>query len=102
MNSTVLSTRPAKIELTSKELPVVKFQVYFPLIKLIVLILGLAPIPVPGYGSPGDTPNVPGVNTIPGLSNFNYIVGQLIPQMIPPTNTLLGNEVFFQFYVRIF
>ncbi|KAI6177325.1 hypothetical protein M3Y97_00894400 [Aphelenchoides bicaudatus] len=56
-------------------------------------IPGLAPIPVPGYGSPADTPNVPGVNTIPGLSNFNYIVGQLIPQMIPPTNTLLGSSI---------
>lgn len=50
-------------------------------------IPGLAPIPVPGYPSPQDIPPVPGVNTIPGLSNFNYVVGQLIPSMIPPTNT---------------
>jgi len=48
-------------------------------------------IPVPGFAGPQDAPTVPGVNTIPGLSNFNYIVGQLVPQMIPPTNTLLGS-----------
>lgn len=56
-------------------------------------IPGLAPIPVPGYGSPSETPNIAGVNSIPGLTNFNYIVGQLIPQMIPPTNTLLGKSI---------
>uniref|UniRef100_A0A7E4UQP6 Lipocln_cytosolic_FA-bd_dom domain-containing protein n=1 Tax=Panagrellus redivivus TaxID=6233 RepID=A0A7E4UQP6_PANRE len=56
-------------------------------------IPGLAPIPVPGYGAPQDAPTVPGVNTIPGLKNFNYVVGQLIPQMIPPTNTLLGSSI---------
>uniref|UniRef100_A0A0N5B3Q8 Lipocalin domain-containing protein n=1 Tax=Strongyloides papillosus TaxID=174720 RepID=A0A0N5B3Q8_STREA len=56
-------------------------------------IPGLAPIPVPGFPGPQDIPTVPGVNTIPGLSNFNYIVGQLVPQMIPPTNTLLGSSI---------
>ncbi|KAL7072091.1 hypothetical protein ACQ4LE_008978 [Meloidogyne hapla] len=56
-------------------------------------IPGLAPIPVPGFAGPQDAPTVPGVNTIPGLSNFNYIVGQLVPQMIPPTNTLLGSSI---------
>jgi lipocalin len=56
-------------------------------------IPGLAPIPVPGFGAPQDIPTVPGVNTIPGLKNFNYVVGQLIPQMIPPTNTLLGSSI---------
>jgi len=56
-------------------------------------IPGLAPIPVPGFAGPQDVPTVPGVNTIPGLSNFNYIVGQLVPQMIPPTNTLLGSSI---------
>ncbi|KAI6226487.1 hypothetical protein M3Y99_01287600 [Aphelenchoides fujianensis] len=56
-------------------------------------IPGLAPIPVPGYPGPAEIPTVPGVNTIPGLSNFNYVVGQLIPQMIPPTNTLLGSSI---------
>ncbi|KAI1732370.1 LiPocalin-Related protein [Ditylenchus destructor] len=56
-------------------------------------IPGLAPIPVPGFAGPQDIPTVPGVNTIPGLSNFNYVVGQLIPQMIPPTNTLLGSSI---------
>uniref|UniRef100_A0A1I8AYV8 Uncharacterized protein n=1 Tax=Meloidogyne hapla TaxID=6305 RepID=A0A1I8AYV8_MELHA len=50
-------------------------------------------IPVPGFAGPQDAPTVPGVNTIPGLSNFNYIVGQLVPQMIPPTNTLLGSSI---------
>ena len=41
-------------------------------------IPGLAPIPVPGFPGPQDIPTVPGVNTIPGLSNFNYVVsGQL-------------------------
>uniref|UniRef100_A0A914HDH5 Lipocalin domain-containing protein n=2 Tax=Globodera TaxID=31242 RepID=A0A914HDH5_GLORO len=56
-------------------------------------IPGLAPIPVPGFAGPQDAPTVPGVNTIPGLSNFNYIIGQLVPQMIPPTNTLLGSSI---------
>ncbi|KAE9553154.1 hypothetical protein FO519_003633 [Halicephalobus sp. NKZ332] len=56
-------------------------------------IPGLAPIPVPGYPGPSDVPTVPGVNTIPGLKNFNYVVGQLVPQMIPPTNTLLGSSI---------
>lgn len=37
-------------------------------------IPGLAPIPVPGFAGPQDVPTVPGVNTIPGLSNFNYVV----------------------------
>lgn len=37
-------------------------------------IPGLAPIPVPGYPGPSDIPTVPGVNTIPGLKNFNYVV----------------------------
>lgn len=37
-------------------------------------IPGLAPIPVPGFGAPQDIPTVPGVNTIPGLKNFNYVV----------------------------
>lgn len=37
-------------------------------------IPGLAPIPVPGYPGPQDVPTVPGVNTIPGLKNFNYVV----------------------------
>lgn len=54
---------------------------------------GLAPIPVPGFAGPQDSPTLPGINTIPGLSNFNYVVGQLIPQMIPPTNTLLGSSI---------
>ncbi|KAE9415464.1 hypothetical protein Angca_000557 [Angiostrongylus cantonensis] len=56
-------------------------------------IPGLAPIPVPGYPGPQDVPVIPGVNTIPGLSNFNYLVGQLFPQMIPPANTLLGSSI---------
>lgn len=56
-------------------------------------IPGLAPIPVPGFAGPAEAPTVPGVNTIPGLSNFNYVVGQLVPQMIPPTNTLLGSSI---------
>lgn len=56
-------------------------------------IPGLAPIPVPGFAGPQDVPTIPGVNTIPGLKNFNYIVGQIIPQMIPPTNTLLGSSI---------
>lgn len=56
-------------------------------------IPGLAPIPVPGFPGPQDVPTIPGVNTIPGLSNFNYLVGQLIPQVIPPTNTLLGSSI---------
>ncbi|VDK54934.1 unnamed protein product, partial [Cylicostephanus goldi] len=56
-------------------------------------IPGLAPIPVPGYPGPQDVPEIPGVNTIPGLSNFNYLVGQLFPQMIPPANTLLGSSI---------
>uniref|UniRef100_A0AC35U839 Lipocln_cytosolic_FA-bd_dom domain-containing protein n=1 Tax=Rhabditophanes sp. KR3021 TaxID=114890 RepID=A0AC35U839_9BILA len=56
-------------------------------------IPGLAPIPVPGFPGPADIPTVPGVNTIPGLTNFNYIVGQIVPQMIPPTNTLLGSSI---------
>ncbi|VDK42335.1 unnamed protein product [Anisakis simplex] len=56
-------------------------------------IPGLAPIPVPGFPGPQDVPTIPGVNTIPGLSNFNYLVGQLIPQMIPPTNTLFGSSI---------
>lgn len=56
-------------------------------------IPGLAPIPVPGFPGESDNPTVPGVNTIPGLRNFNYLVGQLIPQMIPPTNTLLGSSI---------
>ena len=56
-------------------------------------IPGLAPIPVPGFAGPQDSPTVAGVNTIPGLSNFNYIIGQLVPQMIPPTNTLLGSSI---------
>jgi hypothetical protein len=37
-------------------------------------IPGLAPIPVPGYPDAQNIPTVPGVNTIPGLSNFNYVV----------------------------
>jgi hypothetical protein len=57
-------------------------------------IPGLAPIPVPGFAGryiilifdriivfltyecsgPQEIPTVPGVNTIPGLSNFNYVV----------------------------
>lgn len=37
-------------------------------------IAGLAPIPVPGFPGPQDVPVIPGVNTIPGLSNFNYLV----------------------------
>ncbi|CAJ0914107.1 unnamed protein product, partial [Mesorhabditis belari] len=56
-------------------------------------IAGLAPIPVPGFPGPQDIPTIPGVNTIPGLSNFNYLVGQLVPQMIPPANTLLGSSI---------
>lgn len=56
-------------------------------------IPGLAPIPVPGFPGPQDAPTIPGVNTIPGLSNFNYLIGQLVPQMIPPTNTLLGSSI---------
>ena len=44
-------------------------------------IPGVAPIPVPGYPGPQDVPTIPGVNTIPGLNNFNYLVGQLIPQV---------------------
>uniref|UniRef100_A0A0N5ARL2 Lipocalin/cytosolic fatty-acid binding domain-containing protein n=1 Tax=Syphacia muris TaxID=451379 RepID=A0A0N5ARL2_9BILA len=56
-------------------------------------IPGLAPIPVPGFPGPQDVPTIPGVNTIPGLSNFNYLIGQLFPQMIPPTNTLLGSSI---------
>ncbi|CAL2049411.1 CBN-LPR-4 protein [Caenorhabditis brenneri] len=56
-------------------------------------IPGLAPIPVPGFPGPQDAPVIPGVNTIPGLSNFNYLVGQLFPQMIPPANTLLGSSI---------
>ena len=40
-------------------------------------IPGLAPIPVPGFGAPQDVPTVPGVNTIPGLKNFNYVVSQI-------------------------
>jgi len=56
-------------------------------------IPGLAPIPVPGFATPQEVPTVPGINTIPGLSNFNYVVGQLVPQMIPPTNTLLGSSI---------
>lgn len=38
-------------------------------------IPGLAPIPVPGFPGESDNPTVPGVNTIPGLRNFNYLVG---------------------------
>ncbi|MFH4983532.1 hypothetical protein AB6A40_010241 [Gnathostoma spinigerum] len=56
-------------------------------------IPGLAPIPVPAFPGPQDVPTIPGVNTIPGLSNFNYLIGQLIPQMIPPANTLLGSSI---------
>ncbi|CAD6193028.1 unnamed protein product [Caenorhabditis auriculariae] len=56
-------------------------------------IPGLAPIPVPGFPGPQDAPTIPGVNTIPGLSNFNYLVGQLFPQIIPPANTLLGSSI---------
>uniref|UniRef100_A0A8R1XVQ9 Lipocalin domain-containing protein n=2 Tax=Onchocerca TaxID=6281 RepID=A0A8R1XVQ9_ONCVO len=56
-------------------------------------IPGLAPIPVPAFPGPQDVPAIPGVNTIPGLSNFNYLISQLFPQMIPPTNTLLGSSI---------
>lgn len=55
-------------------------------------IPGFAPIPVPGFGSSQDAPAVPGVNTIPGLRNINYLLGQMFPQIIPSTNTLLGSS----------
>lgn len=54
---------------------------------------GLAPIPVPGFPGPVDSPSIPGVNTIPGLDMFNYLVGNLIPQAIPPANQLLGGSL---------
>lgn len=56
------------------------------------LSLGLAPIPVPGYGSPADSPTLPGVNTIPGLSNFNYIV-RLKQNVISTLVGVLGRTV---------
>lgn len=54
---------------------------------------GVAPIPVPGFPGPQDVPAIPGVNTIPGLDQFNYLVGQLIPQAVPPANSLLGGSL---------
>jgi lipocalin len=54
---------------------------------------GVAPIPVPGFPGPQDVPAIPGVNTIPGLDMFNYLVGQLIPQAVPPANSLLGGSL---------
>lgn len=37
-------------------------------------IPGIAPIPVPGFPGPQDIKPIAGVNTIPGLKNFNYLV----------------------------
>uniref|UniRef100_A0A915JUP7 Uncharacterized protein n=1 Tax=Romanomermis culicivorax TaxID=13658 RepID=A0A915JUP7_ROMCU len=54
---------------------------------------GVAPIPVPGFPGPQDVPAIPGVNTIPGLDTFNYLIGQLIPQSVPPANSLLGGSL---------
>jgi len=53
----------------------------------------IAPIPVPGFPGKQDTPLIPGVNTIPGLDAFNYLVGSLIPQAIPPANQLIGGSL---------
>jgi hypothetical protein len=54
---------------------------------------GIAPIPVPGFAGPQDIPRIPGVNTIPGLDMWNYVVGQLVPQSIPAANQLLGSSI---------
>ena len=54
---------------------------------------GIAPIPVPGFAGPQDIPRIPGVNTIPGLDVWNYMVGQLIPQTIPAANQVLGSSI---------
>lgn len=55
--------------------------------------LNIAPIPVPGFPGPAETPAIPGVNTIPGLDAFNYLVGSLIPQAVSPANQLLGGSL---------
>lgn len=54
---------------------------------------GLAPIPVPGFPGPQDIPKIPGVNTIPGLDMWNYLVGSLVPQSVPAANQLLGGSI---------
>jgi len=54
---------------------------------------GLAPIPVPGFPGPQDVPKIPGVNTIPGLDMWNYLVGSLVPQSVPAANSLLGGSI---------
>lgn len=56
-------------------------------------LAGVAPIPVPGFPGPQEVPPIPGVNTIPGLDMFNYLVGQLIPQSVPSANSLLGGSL---------
>ncbi|VDO99696.1 unnamed protein product [Soboliphyme baturini] len=54
---------------------------------------GVAPIPVPTFPKEGSIQNLPGINSIPGLDSFNYIIGQLVPQAVQPVSHLLGGTI---------